>query len=74
MKAKSDAFKEGGLTTVVIASLTLLLYDHDTFSLATGMKFNPGISRERFQEAIDAVINIQNVILDGILFYTASLV
>jgi hypothetical protein len=40
IKAKVDAFKQGALVTIVIASLKLLLNDHDTFSAATLMKSN----------------------------------
>ncbi|KAF2818922.1 hypothetical protein CC86DRAFT_308223 [Ophiobolus disseminans] len=74
LKAKADAFKEGGLTLVVIASLNLLLYDHDTFSAATLLKTNPRIGEAKTKEGADAVANIHNVIVDAILFYGGSLV
>jgi hypothetical protein len=74
LKAKVAAFKEGSLTVVVIASLKLLLYDHDTFSAAVLAKTNPGIGEAKTKEGIDAVANIHNAIQDGISFYEASLV
>jgi hypothetical protein len=39
LKEKIEQFKEGLLVPVVIASLTLLLSDHDTFSAAVLGKF-----------------------------------
>lgn len=74
LKAKADAFKESGLTLVVIASLKLLLYDHDTFSAATLLKTNPSIGEAKIQEGKDAVANIHNAIVDAIVFYGGTLV
>lgn len=58
----------------MIASLTLLLYDHDTFSAATLAKVNPGVGEAKIQEGADGVANIHNAIQDAILFYTANAV
>jgi hypothetical protein len=74
LKAKAPAFKEGSLTPTVIASLKLLLYDHDTFSAATLAKINPGIGEAKTKEGVDAVANIHNAIEDGIKFFEADLV
>ena len=68
------AFKEGLLIPVVIASLALLLSDHDTFSAATLAKVNPGVGAAKTQEGVDGVANIHNAIQDAILFYTLSAV
>ena len=74
LKEKLPAFKEGLLTPVVIASLTLLLSDHDTFSAATLAKVNPGVGEAMIKEGQDGITNIHNVIQDTILFYTAEAV
>lgn len=72
LKEKVAAFKEGALVPVVIASLALLLYDHDTFSAATLAKISPRIAPEKTAEGADAVANIHNVIQDAIVFYIAN--
>lgn len=74
LKEKLPAFKEGLLIPVVIASLTLLLSDHDTFSAATLAKVNPGVGEAKIKEGADGVANIHNAIQDAILFYTANAV
>ncbi|KAF2621180.1 hypothetical protein BU25DRAFT_354973 [Macroventuria anomochaeta] len=74
LKEKLPAFKEGLLIPVVIASLVLLLSDHDTFSAATFAKVNPGVGEAKIKEGADGVANIHNVIQDAILFYTANAV
>lgn len=74
LKAKVEEFKKGGLVPVVIASLTLLLSDHDTFSAATLLKVNPGVGKAKLAQGTDAVANIHNAIADAILFYGGSLV
>jgi hypothetical protein len=56
----------------VIASLTLLLSDHDTFSAATLAKVNPGVGAAKIQEGVDGVANIHDAIQDAILFYTLN--
>jgi hypothetical protein len=73
LKAKAPAFKEGSLTITVVASLKLLLYDHDTFSAATLAKVNPGIGEVKTKEGEAAVANIHNAIEDGIKFFEADL-
>lgn len=73
LKAKAPAFKEGGLTITVIASLKLLLYDHDTFSAATSAKMNPGIDAGKASEGNEAVENIHDVIEGGIQFFEGDL-
>ncbi|KAH7341203.1 hydrophobic surface binding protein A-domain-containing protein [Pyrenochaeta sp. MPI-SDFR-AT-0127] len=72
LKEKVAAFKEGLLTPVVIASLALLLYDHDTFSAATLAKISPNVGQEKTEQGANAVANIHNVIQDAIVFYTAN--
>ncbi|KAJ4353053.1 hypothetical protein N0V95_003706 [Ascochyta clinopodiicola] len=72
LKEKLPAFKEGLLVPVVIASLTLLLSDHDTFSAATLAKVDPGVGEAKIKEGTDGVANIHNAIQDAILFYTAN--
>jgi hypothetical protein len=74
LEAKAEAFKEGSLTAVVIASLALLLSDHDTFSAATLAKVNPGVGGAKIKEGSDAVANIHNAITHAILFYGGNLV
>lgn len=74
LKEKLPAFKEGLLIPVVIASLTLLLSDHDTFSAATLAKVNPGVGEAKIKEGADGVANIHIAIQDAILFYTANAV
>lgn len=74
LKEKLPAFKEGLLIPVVIASLTLLLSDHDTFSAATLAKVNPGVGEAKIKEGSEGVANIHNAIQDAILFYTVNAV
>jgi hypothetical protein len=74
LKEKLPAFKEGLLIPVVIASLALLLSDHDTFSAATLAKVNPGVGMAKTQEGVDGVANIHNAIQDAILYYTLNAV
>lgn len=59
---------------MVIASLTLLLSDHDTFSAATLAKVNSGVGEAKIKEGMDGVANIHNAIQNTILFYTANAV
>ena len=58
----------------MIASLTLLLYDHDSFSAATFAKVNPGVGEAKLREGADGVANIHDAIQDAILFYTLNAV
>lgn len=73
LKAKAPAFKEGGLTITVIASLKLLLYDHDTFSAATLAKMSPQVPADKAAEGNEAVANIHNAIEGGIEFFEGIL-
>merc|ERR1712029_163738 len=74
VKEKLPAFKESLFIPVVIASLTLLLNDHDTFSAATLAKVNLGVGAAKIQEGADGVANIHNAIQDAISFYTLNAV
>lgn len=74
LEEKLSAFKEGLLIPVVIASLTLLLSDHDTFSAATLAKVNSGVGEAKIKEGAEGVANIHNAIQDAILFYTVNAV
>jgi len=73
LKDKMLQFKEGGLAPVVVASLALLLTDHDTFSGATLLKTNPKLDEEKKKEGTDAVANIHNAIWDAIRFYSENI-
>jgi hypothetical protein len=72
LKAKREAFKEGGLTATVIASLELLLYDHDSFSAAVLAKTNPGVGEGKVKEGKEAVENIHDSIVGGIEYYSGA--
>jgi hypothetical protein len=73
LKAKAPAFKEGGLTITVVASLKLLIYDHDTFSAAVLAKSNQGAGDADIKKGEDAVANIHNAIQSGITFFEGQL-
>jgi hypothetical protein len=62
------------LTLTVVASLKLLLYDHDTFSAAVLAKIDAGIGEEKIKEGSDAVANIHDAIQSGIEFFVENLV
>ena len=72
IKEKLPQFKEGLLIPAVIASLTLLLNDHDTFSAATLAKVSPLVGVAKIKEGADGVANIHDAIQDAILFYTLN--
>ncbi|KAF2034188.1 hypothetical protein EK21DRAFT_57026 [Setomelanomma holmii] len=74
LEAKVAAFKEGGLVPTVIASLELLLYDHDSFSDAVLAKTNAGIGEAKTAEGEAAVKNIHDAIQSAIAFFEAQLV
>lgn len=57
-----------------MASLKLLLYDHDSFSAAVLAKIDTGIGEEKVREGSDAVKNIHDAIQSGIDFFVAGLV
>lgn len=74
LKRKQPAFKDSGFTAVVLASLSLLLSDHDTFSAATLTKISTAVGEQKTKEGLAAVENIHNVIQEAIVFYTANAV
>ncbi|KAH6629008.1 hydrophobic surface binding protein A-domain-containing protein [Boeremia exigua] len=74
LKEKLPAFREGALVPIVIASLALLLSDHDSFSAATLAKVDPGVGEAKIKEGADGVANIHNAIQDAIVFYTVNAV
>lgn len=74
LKQKQPAFKESGFSAVVIASLSLLLYDHDTFSAAVLAKSNLAVGEEKIREGVDAVGNIHDVIHEAIVYYSVNAV
>jgi hypothetical protein len=67
-------FKADGLSVVVIASLALLEYDHDTCSAAAAKNFNLATDAKKLGEGIEAVANIHGVIAGALLFYTVNAV
>lgn len=74
LEGKLREFKEGLLVPVVIASLALLLSDHDTFSAATLAKVDPRVGEAKIREGADGVANIHNAIQDAIVFFTLNAV
>lgn len=73
LKAKASAFKEGGLIITVIASLKLLLHDHDSFSAAVLAKMSPEVPVEKRAEGEEAVANIHDAIERGIVYFEGML-
>ncbi|KAF2756116.1 hypothetical protein EJ05DRAFT_478146 [Pseudovirgaria hyperparasitica] len=73
LKAKLKEFQEGALGPVVVASLALLLSDHDTFSAAVATKL-VGADPDVLARGLAAVANIHNAIQDALLFYTLNVV
>jgi hypothetical protein len=72
LEAKVGVFKEGLLVPVVVASLALLLADHDTFSAATLAKVSPWVGEAKIREGKDGVANIHDAIQYAILLYMAN--
>jgi hypothetical protein len=66
---KKPAFESSGLTPVVLASLKLLLNDHDTFSAAVTAKSFKG-DAELTAEGEAVVAKIHNAIQGGIDAYS----
>jgi hypothetical protein len=66
---KKPAFESSGLTPVVLASLKLLLNDHDTFSAAVTAKSFKG-DAELTVEGEAVVAKIHNAIQGGIDAYS----
>jgi hypothetical protein len=69
LKEKLMQFKEGLLIPVVVASLMILLSDHDTSSAVTLVGVNPGEGKAKIKEGNDGVANIHDAVQDAILFY-----
>ena len=67
LKSKKQLFEEAGQTPVVIASLELLLNDHDTFSAAVLEKLT--LDANTLAEANAGVALIHNALEDGIAFF-----
>lgn len=67
---KKPEFESSGLTPVVLASLKLLLNDHDTFSAAVTEKAYKG-DPELVAEGEAVVAKIHDAIQDGINVYSA---
>jgi hypothetical protein len=72
LREKEPVFKANGFSAIVIASLSLLEFDHDTFSAAALKNFNLATNKAKLAEGIAAAANIHKVIQDTILFYTVS--
>ncbi|EDU48190.1 cell wall galactomannoprotein [Pyrenophora tritici-repentis] len=73
LRAKKQVYKENGSRSVVVATLALLLYDHDTFTVAAGKNFNPGTPWDKLNQANDAANNIHGVIQSALLYYSLGL-
>lgn len=73
IRAKKPIFKETDSRKIVIASLVLLLYDHDTFSASAAKNFNPRTPRKSLEQGTEAAENIHDVIQDALLYYTLGL-
>lgn len=71
LKEQAAAFKESGFGPVVIASLKLLLSDHDTFSERVLEKSDQGVGEAEIQKGEAAVKNIHDAIQSAIDFYSA---
>lgn len=67
---KKPEFQSSGLTPVVLASLKLLLNDHDTFSAAVTEKAYKG-DPKLVAEGEAVVAKIHDAIQDGINVYSA---
>jgi hypothetical protein len=74
LQEKEPVFKANGFSAIVIASLALLEFDHDTFSAATAKNFNLATPKAKLDEGIAAVANIHKAIQDTIVFYTVNTV
>lgn len=66
-KSKKKAFQQAGQVPVVIASLQLLLNDHDTFSAAVVAKLT--LDAADLARANDGIATIHNALEDGITYY-----
>lgn len=69
LKSKKPAFQQAGLTPVIIASLELLLNDHDTFSAAVLSKLTADAAT--LAEANAGINRIHDALEDGIAYYSS---
>lgn len=67
LKSKREQFKQAFLTPVVIASLELLLYDHDTFSAAVLDKLT--LDAATLAQANAGINGIHDALEDGIAYF-----
>ena len=67
LKSKKQNFDAAGLTAIVIASLELLKYDHDTFSAAVVQKLT--LDPATLAEANAGVAVIHDALVDGISYF-----
>ena len=74
LREKEPVFEASGFSPVVIASLALLEFDHDTFSAAAAKNFNLATEKGKLGEGVGAAGNIHNVIAETLLFYTVGVV
>lgn len=68
--SKKPDFESSGLTPVVLASLKLLINDHDTFSAAVTAKAYKG-DADLTAEGVAVVAKIHDAIQGGIDVYSA---
>lgn len=68
LKSKKQVFQQALLTPVVIASLELLLNDHDTFSAAVVDKLT--VDAATLAQANDGIAKIHNALVDGIAYFS----
>ncbi|GAB7352057.1 hypothetical protein MBLNU459_g2565t2 [Dothideomycetes sp. NU459] len=71
LKAKKAAFEAAGLDGTVVASLTLLKSDHDSFSAALEQKLTTPDPAEA-AAATGVVAKIDQALADGIAYYSSS--
>jgi len=72
LREKRPVLKAGDTPEVVIASLRLLLSDHDSFSLAIEKKLHPYTPPKKLEQQTAASKNIHNVIQNALLYYTVG--
>ena len=73
LRAKKQVLKGNETPEIVIASLRLLLSDHDSFSLAIEKKLHPYTAPQKLEQQTAATENIHNVIENAILYLTVGL-
>lgn len=67
LKSKKQLFQQAGQVPIVIASLELLLNDHDTFSAAVVAKLT--LDAADLAEANQGIATIHNALEDGIAYF-----